>query len=119
MFAIRATYHTTLRATPTQLVFGQDALMNIKFEANWALIKDQKQKLINKNNERENSSRIAHVYKVNDKVWVKNLMKSKFNEEPWRGPGVVNQVNNNGTVRITIGKVTDTINIRNIKPFNE
>ena len=119
MFAIRATYHTTLRATPTQLVFGQDALMNIKFEADWALIKDQKQKLINKNNERENSSRIAHVYKVNDKVWVKNLMKSKFNEEPWRGPGVVNQVNNNGTVRVTIGKVTDTINTRNIKPINE
>ena len=28
-FAIRATYHTTLRATPTQLVFGRDAILNI------------------------------------------------------------------------------------------
>jgi hypothetical protein len=26
MFAVRATYHTTMQATPTQLVFGRDSL---------------------------------------------------------------------------------------------
>ena len=35
--AIRSTVHTTLRATPTQLVFGQDALLNISFQADWRL----------------------------------------------------------------------------------
>ena len=29
MFATRATYHMTTRATPTQLVFGRDAITNI------------------------------------------------------------------------------------------
>jgi len=38
MFALRATYHTTLQATPCQLVFGRDAMLNVKFEANWQLI---------------------------------------------------------------------------------
>ena len=35
MFAVRATYHTLLRASPMQLVFGRDAILNIKHVANW------------------------------------------------------------------------------------
>ena len=35
MFATRATYHTTLQAYPMQLVFGRDAILNIKHVANW------------------------------------------------------------------------------------
>jgi len=46
MFALRAAYHTTLQATPCQLVFGRDAMLNVKFEANWQLIKQRKQKRI-------------------------------------------------------------------------
>ena len=33
-FAVRATLHTTTRATPTQLAFGRDAMLNILFTAN-------------------------------------------------------------------------------------
>ena len=119
MFAVRATYHTTMHATPSQLVFGRDAILNTKFEANWAYIKEQKQKLIKKNNDRENASRIEHTYQVKDKVLYKNLMDSKFSEDPWKGPYIIEKVNDNGTVRLRMGKVTDTVNIRNIKPFKE
>ena len=49
MFATRATVHTTLQKTPMQLVFGRDAILNIAHDACWNLIKDRKQKLINKN----------------------------------------------------------------------
>jgi transposase InsO family protein len=38
MFAVRATYHTTMQATPMQLVLGCDSILNSKFEANWAFI---------------------------------------------------------------------------------
>ena len=34
MFAVRATYHTILQAYPMQLVFGRDAILNIKYVAN-------------------------------------------------------------------------------------
>jgi transposase InsO family protein len=63
MFAIRATYHTTLQATPMQLAFGRDAILNIKFEANWDYIKQRKQDLIDYNNKRENKKRIPHTTK--------------------------------------------------------
>jgi hypothetical protein len=33
-WAIRSTYHTTLQATPCQLVFGRDMIHNIAFKAN-------------------------------------------------------------------------------------
>ena len=33
-FAVRATVHTTLKATPTQLVLGRDHILNLKYEAN-------------------------------------------------------------------------------------
>jgi hypothetical protein len=34
-WAIRSTYHTTLQATPCQLVFGRYMIHNISFRANW------------------------------------------------------------------------------------
>ena len=35
MFAVCATYHTTLQASPMQLVFGRYAILNIKNIADW------------------------------------------------------------------------------------
>jgi hypothetical protein len=37
-FAVRSTFHTTLRNTPGQLVLGRDMIFNIKHEANWEFI---------------------------------------------------------------------------------
>ena len=42
MFAVRATYHTTLQASPMQLVFGQDAILKIKHVADWEHIRQRK-----------------------------------------------------------------------------
>ena len=119
MFAIRATYHTTMQATPMQLVFGRDAFLNTKFEANWELIRQRKQNLIESNNKRENKGRIPHTYKEEEKVLYKVPTTSKFGEEPWKGPYQILKVNDNGTVRLKMDKVIDTVNIRNIKPFIE
>jgi len=44
MFALRATYHTTLQMTPMQLIFNSDAILNIKVQADWQLIQQLKQK---------------------------------------------------------------------------
>jgi hypothetical protein len=37
-FAVRSTYHTTLGATPAQLVFRRDMMLPMKFKANWTAI---------------------------------------------------------------------------------
>mgnify|MGYP005753024869 CR=1 FL=1 len=120
-FATRATYHTTLQATPAQLVFGRDAILNVKFEANWQYIKQRKQQLINKNNALENAKRKAHEYRVNDQVMVKNPNHRKFGSNPYIGPFTVVAVNDNGTVELqqalTRGTVTKPWNIRQLKPY--
>ena len=60
MFTTRATY--TMQAMPMQLVFGRDAMLNVKFdEANWVIaIHSQKQQLIDVNNCKEKAKRISH-----------------------------------------------------------
>ena len=35
MFAVQSTYHTTLEASPMQLVFGRDAIFPIFHQADW------------------------------------------------------------------------------------
>jgi hypothetical protein len=119
-FALRATYHTTLAATPMQLVCGRDAILNVQFAADWKLIKDRKQKLIKQNNVRENSKRVDYKYNVDDKVLLKNDGASgKYQGNAYLGPYTIRQVNTNGTVRIDRGAYTETVNIRRIKPFRD
>ena len=57
MFAIQPMVHTTTQHTPSQLVFGRDAILDINQEANWQLIKQCKQALMNKGNQKENHNR--------------------------------------------------------------
>ena len=37
-FAIRSTVHTTLGASPTQLVYGRDMILPVQYNADWATI---------------------------------------------------------------------------------
>ena len=74
-FAIRTTYHTTLKKSPGQLVFGRDMILNVKHIANWEVIRAQKQRLINQNNQRENSKYIPYTYTVGQQVILKRGRK--------------------------------------------
>ena len=118
MFALRATYHTTLQASPAQLVFGRDAILNTQFEADWQLIKNRKQRIINANNKRENSKRIEHNYKVDDLVLYHVPSKSKFGPPEYKGPYKIKTVGTNGTVWLKMGPLTETVNIRNVRPYS-
>ena len=69
-FAIRSTYHTTLQATPGQVVFGRDMIFPITHITDWQQIHNRKQELINKNNERENARRYEHDYAVGELVLI-------------------------------------------------
>jgi hypothetical protein len=120
-FAMRATMHTTTRATPTQLVFGRDHMHNIGFQADWNYIVQRKQHIINQNNKKENATRIPHEYKVGDKVLVKTDPNRKHGEDRYKGPFTVSEVFDNGTLKLEQrtnngGAVFQTWNIRNVLP---
>ena len=119
--AVNSTVHTTLRATPTQLVFGRDAMLNVSFQANWEYIRDRKQKLIIQNNERENKKRRDHTYSIGDKVMIQDPPNRKHGADFYKGPFTVSKVNDNGTVELRRdaedgGALSETWNIRNIYP---
>ena len=102
---MRSTVHTTMQATPMQLVFGRNAIMNLTFNANWQLFKQRKQELINKNNANESNKRIPHKYKIQDLVLVKNEQATKFGKNTYNGPWTIQEVRDNGTVKIYKGSV--------------
>ena len=93
-------------------------MLNIAHEANWDLIKQQKEVKINKNNKLENAKRTPHVYNIGDKVLLRKGTEYKW-ETPNEGPFQILEVFDNGTVAIQKGAVRDTVNIRRVFPFYE
>ena len=83
------------------------------------MIKQRKQALINKGNQKQNRHRQSHVYRTGDKVLLKIVWKTKFNKDVYIGPYTMPKVQNNGTVRARKETITDTYNLRNITPFKE
>ena len=116
VFALHLTYHTTLQAMPGQLVFGRDMILNIQHKADWTAIKAQKQQLICKNNQIENSKCIPYTYRVGDLVMLEDHSANKY-EKPYKGLYTIHRVNTNGTVHLQMDAVTDTVNIRHIHPY--
>ena len=108
-----------MQAMPAQLVFGRDAVLKIMFDADWKSIRERKQHAININNQRENAKHISHTYKVGDLVLYQNDFLAKFNQDPYDGPYRIVHTNTNGTVRLKMGAVTDTVNLRLIKPYRQ
>ena len=118
-WAIRSTHHTTLQATPAQLVFSRDMLLNIKFLADWEAIRLRKQKQVDTNTARENRLRVDHDYAVGDKVLLTDKDVNRKLNCPTKGPYEIKQVYTNGTVRVSKGAVTERVNIRRCTPYTD
>jgi transposase InsO family protein len=118
-YAIRASYHSTLAATPAQLVFGRDMIFNIRMIADWKSITERKRTQILKDNKRENSKRIEHIYAIGDKVYVNSYGVKRKLGETKKGPFEVTEVSTNGTVRVQMDKVNRRLNIRRLEPHFE
>ena len=75
-------------------------------------------KLIDENNKAENVKCIEHVYQPGDQVLLRQGTENKY-ETPYQGPYCILQVNDNGTVRLNMGAVKDTINIQRLTTYIE
>ena len=52
-WAMRSTVHTTLKASPAQVVFGRDMLFDLSFKVHWKDLLDNRKRVLLQNNERE------------------------------------------------------------------
>ena len=93
-------------------------IFNIQHVANWEYIRQDKQKVIEKNNKAENAKHIEHLYKEGDQALVKRGTENKY-ESPYRGPYNIIKVNKNGTVCLKVGVVEDNYNISRLTPYTK
>jgi hypothetical protein len=120
--AIRSTYHTTMQATPCQLVFGRDMIHNIAFRANWYWIQKRQQDIINNFNQKENKSQIPYEYKAGDQVLLETpgILRKNINTS-YRtiscNECIQECYNQNPKSQKAI--VSERVNIRRITPFNQ
>ena len=119
LFATRAAVHGTLKASPGSLAFSRDMILNIPIIADWELLRQKRQQLVNSRLIRANQKRFSYDYRVGD--WVLKLTyKPKKLQERSIGPYQIEQVHANGTVTIRISPhVTERINLRRIKPYRQ
>ena len=91
-------------------------IFNIQHVANWEFTRQKKQCHIDKNNKAENAKHIDHQYKEGDLVLLLQGTENKY-EAPYKGPYCMLQVYDNGTVRLQVGAVEDTVNLRRLTPY--
>ena len=68
-WAIRASCHWTIHATPGQAVFGRDMIFNLLTAVYWKFITSGKERQANIDNPQENSRQATHDYAVGDIVY--------------------------------------------------
>ena len=119
-YAMRATVHTTLKATPGSLVYQRDMILNIPVVvADLLDITAWRQQLIDEWTMAKNWKRISHDYQPNDQVLVLAYKPDKL-EPRARGPYCILHTHVNGTVMIRRSPtVTERINIRCLRPYRQ
>jgi hypothetical protein len=115
-YSLQATYHSSLAASPGQIIFGCDMIINAIYLANWKDLQARRQTQVRTNKPRENKSQLPHQYVVGDSVYIpKSNIEQKLN--PLQGPFFIEKTHTNGTVTIRLSPtVSERINICRLHP---
>jgi hypothetical protein len=116
-WSLRSTHHTAIQASPGQLVFGRDMIINTTYIANWRQIRQKQRNNALINNARENKSRISHDYQPGQQIYIINRdIKRKLSPDK-EGPFAIKKIHTNGTLTIQRSPtVLERINIRRVLP---
>ena len=118
-YAMHATVHTTLKATPGSLVYQRDMILNILVVADLLDITAWRQQLIDERTMAENWKQISHDYQPNDQVLVLAYKPDKL-EPCTHGPYRILHTHVNGTVMIWHSLTfTERINIHHLRPYRQ
>jgi hypothetical protein len=98
MFATRATVHSGLQASPGSLAFARDMILDIPVVADWILIRECRQQLIDQRLITANRGSFSHDHHEVLKLQYK---PSKLDSRA-KGPYRAHSVHTNGTVTIRL-----------------
>jgi transposase InsO family protein len=120
-FALRASVHSATKQSPSDIVFGMDMVLPFYNSSRKQMdfIKPTQTNTVAKDLERMNKSRIPHVYKPNDLVFIRKLKEDKDCKLDGDndGPFIVHTVHNNNTLTVNKHGLLERINIRRIIPW--
>ena len=119
-YAVRSAVHRVLNVSPGAMVFQRDMVLPIPLIANFELIRQRRQAMVDENNRRQNLRRHFYDYNVGDEVLIVDRNKNRPTLAPIStGPYVVQQSHVNGTVTILRApNVYERINIRRLRPYH-
>ena len=115
--ANRCAFTKALGATPGEVVFGRDMLVDLPIMVDLVRIQERRQLLIDKNLRRQNNKRREWNYAVGQQVMIKAVKPSKLDART-HGPYTIVQVYTNGTVDVKCNPhVVERVNIRCLIPY--
>ena len=118
-YAARAAMHSTMQLSPGAMAFGRDMILNIPIIADFELLRQRRQALIDRNLVKANLRRVNFDYQPGQQV-VKLVPKPGKLQPRAEGPYPIESVHTNGTVVIRLSPiVTERVNIRHIKPYRQ
>jgi len=119
MHAMRTNVATALGSSPGALVYSRDMFLDVPLVADWHLIKQRRQQLVNDDLRRKNAKRRKFDYAQGQRVLKKRHKPNKLGLRT-EGPYQITRVHTNGTVTIQLrNSVTERINIRRVIPYHE
>ena len=119
MHAMRTNVATALGSSPGALVFSRDMFLDIPLIADWRVIKQRREQLVNESLRRNNTKRRNFDYEQGQRVLKKRHKPNKLGLRT-EGPYDITRIHTNGTVTIQLRQgVTERINIRRVIPYHE
>ena len=117
VFAHRSTFSSAHNATPGGLAFHRDMILDLPLIADFQIIREKRQQLIDQRLVVANRKRFSYDYTIGDEILKLNSQPNKL-EKRATGPYVIEQVHANGTVTIRLApNVIERISLRRIKPY--
>ncbi len=120
--AVPTTINPNIKHLPCHLAFNHDMIFHCAVLVNWEVFNKKHHKLITASNTKENQTSPQKNFSLGDQVLIlldgdEHRRQPKKQAPTKKGPYTITWVNKNGTVEISHGNVTETINIRCIKAY--
>ncbi|GMF53297.1 unnamed protein product [Phytophthora fragariaefolia] len=117
MFTMRTANHSMLKASPAQLAFGRDMLVDVAHTTDWTAEHRRKVEQVRAHNERENQGRAKWTYRPGDHVLLHRDAGIQGKMQPlFDGPFEVIAVQEHGTLTLDKGRYLEKVHIRRVRP---
>ena len=119
IFAHHSTFSSAHNATPGGLAFHRDMILDLPLIADFQIIREKHQQLIDQRLVVANQKRFSYDYTIEDEILKLNSQPDEL-EKRATGPYVIEEVHTNGTVTIRLApNVIEHISLRRIKPYHQ